>query len=41
MTLSTSTMERAHDAKKRRRQATHPPRTIPELVTEKPNRVWP
>lgn len=24
----------------RRRQATHPPRTIPELVAEGPNRVW-
>jgi len=24
----------------RRRQATHPPRTIPELVAERPNEVW-
>jgi putative transposase len=24
----------------RRRQATHPPRTIPELVADEPNRVW-
>ncbi|MFG6191655.1 hypothetical protein [Nonomuraea sp. JJY05] len=24
----------------RRRQATHPPRTVPELVADVPNRVW-
>lgn len=28
------------EAGERRRQATHPPRTIPELVAEKPNQVW-
>jgi putative transposase len=28
------------ETKERRRQATHPPRTIPELVAEGPNRVW-
>ncbi len=28
------------ETKERRRQATHPPRTIPELVAEAPNRVW-
>ena len=28
------------ESAERRRQATHPPRTIPELVAEEPNRVW-
>jgi putative transposase len=28
------------ETKERRRQATHPARTIPELVAEAPNRVW-
>jgi putative transposase len=28
------------ETKERRRQATHPPHTIPELVAEAPNRVW-
>jgi putative transposase len=32
---------RAHgETKERRHQAAHPPRTIPELVAEGPNRVW-
>ena len=28
------------EAGDRRRQATHPPRTVPELVADAPNRVW-
>ena len=28
------------EVRERRSQATHPPRTIPELVAEAPNRVW-
>jgi len=28
------------ETKERRHQAAHPPRTIPELVAEQPNRVW-
>ncbi len=28
------------EVSERRRQATHPPRTVPELVAERPNRVW-
>jgi putative transposase len=28
------------EVRERRRQATHPPRTVPELVAEAPNRVW-
>ena len=28
------------EVRERRRQATHPPRTVPELVAAKPNRVW-
>ncbi len=28
------------EIKERRHQATHPPRTIPELVADEPNRVW-
>ncbi len=28
------------EVRERRRQATHPPRTIPELVAEAPNKVW-
>lgn len=30
----------ANQSGERRRQATHPPRTIPELVAEAPNEVW-
>jgi putative transposase len=29
------------ETKERRHQPTHPPRTIPELVAERPNQVWP
>jgi hypothetical protein len=28
------------EVRERRRQATHPPRTIPELVATRPNEVW-
>ncbi len=28
------------EVRERRRQATHPPRTVPELVAAEPNRVW-
>ena len=28
------------EVRERRRQATHPPRTVPELVADAPNRVW-
>lgn len=28
------------EVRERRRQATHPPRTVPELVATEPNRVW-
>jgi len=28
------------EVRERRRQATHPPRTVPELLAEAPNRVW-
>jgi putative transposase len=41
---SPSTMYRllrtSGEVRERRRQATHPPRTVPELVAEAPNRVW-
>ena len=41
---SESTMYRllraSGEVHERRRQATHPPRTIPELVAEHPNQVW-
>lgn len=30
----------ANETTERRRQATYPPRTIPELVADEPNRVW-
>jgi putative transposase len=41
---SPSTMYRllrtSGELRERRRQATHPPRTVPELVAAEPNRVW-
>jgi putative transposase len=33
-------LRKAGEVRERRRQATHPPRTIPELVAEGPNEVW-
>lgn len=33
-------LRRRGEVRERRRQAIHPPRTVPELVAEDPNRVW-
>ena len=33
-------LRRSGEVHERRRQATHPPRSIPELVAERPNEVW-
>uniref|UniRef100_A0AAU1ULL0 IS3 family transposase n=1 Tax=Streptomyces sp. NBC_00119 TaxID=2975659 RepID=A0AAU1ULL0_9ACTN len=33
-------LRRHGEVRERRRQAVHPPRTVPELVAEGPNRVW-
>jgi putative transposase len=33
-------LRRRGEVRERRRQAVHPPRTVPELVAEDPNRVW-
>ncbi|MGW4825490.1 transposase, partial [Streptomyces sp. NPDC004227] len=33
-------LRRRGEVRERRRQAVHPPRTVPELVAEGPNRVW-
>jgi putative transposase len=33
-------LRKTGEVRERRRQATHPPRTIPELVAEGPNEVW-
>nr|WP_078662146.1 DDE-type integrase/transposase/recombinase [Streptomyces caelestis] len=33
-------LRRHGEVRERRRQAVHPPRTVPELIAEGPNRVW-